>query len=604
MTPSAQRRSLWLAVAWFTLFALVMLADAFEHFANHGSKDWNCIFGQAQAELVSLRDHGEFPLWNPWRAGGQPSLAQPVGMLLSPITPLVLLFGVVAGFKLALVPIFVVGCLGMWKYAGELGLRGAARYAPAVALFGSSIFPLYVSGGLPNWLITLASAPWMVWALRRSLDDVRYVLLLGALVACQLFAGAIDRFIMIPLVLGLDATWIAVQRRSLRSLVRLAMALAFGALLASLKMVPLLEVFVSYPREIAADTRAVPPAMLLRLLLDSTPPDLVRLDAAFVDVGDGNTLYWINAGAYVGVAVVALAALGSTRLRACWPIALNAFLFTWLSLGSSVSPSLWNALHHFPFFSSLRGPERQLLWVVFFGALLAGYGVQSLTHLLERAFARSAWADRAPHLSAAVSGVLVLAIAAHLVDANRGIVASAFTVRAPAGLSDGGWLHRPESAAPFRQTSYRLHPLMWRGPLWEAVVRNEGNLAGMVNIPMPVAALSSESERYKGEAWVTGRKGTAEVVARTANRVRVRARLEADGQLVLNQNYAPGWRASQGEVRSAKHRLAVRLPSGEHDVELVYRPTSVAVGMLGTTLALAVAAWTLARTHGRSRTGP
>ena len=73
----------------------------------------------------------------------------------------VLVFGVVTAFKLVLLPLYVFGALGMVALARELGLGRAAGFVPALVFFGSSLYPLFLAGGLPNWLFGMSLLPWM-----------------------------------------------------------------------------------------------------------------------------------------------------------------------------------------------------------------------------------------------------------------------------------------------------------------------------------------------------------------------------------------------------------------------------------------------------------
>src|SRR6185369_12767013 len=161
-------RESWLAVIAFSALGLVLLHGSFRRFDYLGGKDWNAFIGQAQVELTTLRDYRQLPLWNPWRAGGQVSLAQPESMLFTPVTPLAMLVGVVPAFKLLLLPLFLLGCAGMWALGGILGLAGLPRAVPVFVFFGSSIFPLYVCGGMPSWLAGMALLPWLMLFHRRA----------------------------------------------------------------------------------------------------------------------------------------------------------------------------------------------------------------------------------------------------------------------------------------------------------------------------------------------------------------------------------------------------------------------------------------------------
>src|SRR5439155_1260628 len=225
---------------------------AFQGWQRLGGKDWNAFLGQAEAEVMTVKAYHQLPLWNPWRKGGQVSFAQPESMLLSPVTPLALLFGVPAAFKLLVLPLFVFGCAGMWTLAGYFGLSGWPRMTPGLVFFGSSVFPLYLSGGLPNWLCAVALLPWLIWLYARGLDDHRFLLGAAAAYAAFIFCGAIYQFVLIPVFLGFHAACLALARRSGRPLLGLAAVIAGGGALAALRLVPIAEVYLAFPRELAA----------------------------------------------------------------------------------------------------------------------------------------------------------------------------------------------------------------------------------------------------------------------------------------------------------------------------------------------------------------
>lgn len=573
------------AALLFTLLAIVMLAGAFRDFGNLGAKDWESILGQAQAELTSVRDYGQLPLWNPWRAGGQPSLAQPGSLFLSPVTPLVFLVGVLPAFKLLLVVLFVVGCLGLWALAGYLGLSGPARLVPAVVFFGSSAYPLCVSGGLPHWLFAMALLPWLFLFHRRAMDGARFILPAGLVYAGLVFWGGLDRAVQVPLLLGIDALCVAFSRRSAMPLLALAAVLALGVSLAAVRVAPIAEIYLAYPREMEAATSFVPPGLLPRLLLSTELPDLASLGGSFIQAGDGNLVNWINAGSYVGPVALVLAAAGALlRARSTWVFSLLAVVVLWLCFGTGVEPSLWWLLNQLPVFGSMRGPERLMALFVFFLALLAGYGFDAFGKLLD-----SRWrgGDAGKRM---LEGAALLALTLPLLWVNAPISATAFIVDPPTGPGSGGWFERRAPRPPFRQTLHQVHEHRWRGILFEPVLRNEGNLLGHSNIPNPRAAHPDGHPRYRGEVYL--KKGRGSVSAEiTPNVIRVTADVDEPDRLVVNQNFFPGWRAdgtSSAPLLPFHGLLSLDLDPGHHELTLSYRPASVMIGA-GISTATAVA---------------
>ncbi len=86
-----------------------------------------------------------------------------------------------------------------------------------------------------------------------------------------------------------------------------------------------------------------------------------------------------------------------------------------------------------------------------------------------------------------------------------------------------------------------------------------------------------------------------ELAAYAPNRVRISARLACSGMVVLNDTFAPGWRAfvdgKESPIIVAYGKLrGVMAPAGAHEVEFRYRPWSVAAAGLATALAALTAA--------------
>jgi hypothetical protein len=94
------------------------------------------------------------------------------------------------------------------------------------------------------------------------------------------------------------------------------------------------------------------------------------------------------------------------------------------------------------------------------------------------------------------------------------------------------------------------------------------------------------------EAPAAGGGGSASIVSYDPERVRVRARSEGPGLLVLGDNYFPGWKAKVDGRSVPVERVdylfrGVRLGNGEHVVEFRYEPLSWRIGWIVSVIALA-----------------
>jgi hypothetical protein len=77
--------------------------------------------------------------------------------------------------------------------------------------------------------------------------------------------------------------------------------------------------------------------------------------------------------------------------------------------------------------------------------------------------------------------------------------------------------------------------------------------------------------------------GSCSIEELIPDRVRLKASLSSPGVLLLVDTYDPGWhvRVDRKEAPLLRANLAFRavaLPAGSHEVELLYRPSSVAIG--------------------------
>ncbi len=104
-----------------------------------------------------------------------------------------------------------------------------------------------------------------------------------------------------------------------------------------------------------------------------------------------------------------------------------------------------------------------------------------------------------------------------------------------------------------------------------------------------------EANRQAGAPGGLPAGGQVRLIIDSPRRVVLRAELPADGIVVLNDSWYPGWRAyvdgHETPILPANLMFrAVAVPAGAHEIELVYRPVSWVAGAIVTLLACLVAA--------------
>ncbi len=473
------RRRIATAAALILGFAIFSLAHRLQVVDPLTSKGWNAFFGEAQAELTSLVRDGEFPMWNPWRRGGQVAFGHPDSMFLSLVTPLAWVFGVGLAFKLLIVPLAMFLGFGAWRFAGELQLKGSARLAPALACIASSAIPLYVEIGAPNALFAYAFLPWILTLRRVGVRDHRAAVLGGFALAAVVFAGGFDHFVLFLGIVAVDASVDAAIARSWRPLAIGLTLLLFGSACALVRLLPICEVL----RFASHDTNS---------LAAQRPISFSLLREAFLDPAGGNY------GCNFGTPCVVLAALGLLfRPRRAGVLVVSGALLLAVVLGRGPIGNPWNALHS----PEATGTAEAVAFVCVPAglvlSLLVGFGVEALETWLRRARVANA-----PNLSL----LLVVLVTAIPAAAHRKISAPRDDLGDPGAdsrLASGGAVRSSDSP-------------IYRGEVFLANGSGDVVVARTVNSIHVQAALERDDTLVVNQngfpGFVAKRSGSGEIV--------------------------------------------------------------------------------------------
>ena len=555
--------------ALFTGLALALTWPALETAGQMNFfRDAQVLMHYEQQAVRSLVEHGELPLWDPWYCGGVYALGTPQSRFAAPTFLLSLVFGALRAEALTVFAMLALGMEGAYRYARSYGAGpvGALLAAPIFAASGN-----FATSFFHGWInfYGFALVPWVGWGARRILREERpsgvVVMATGAAFILGFggtYAAPLTAVLCAFELLTASGAWLRAPRRARVPLGLLASAAAFAIGLSALRLLPLLETLAVADR-LLADRPGLP-----------IEPTLAML---FGELGfHGNNLRNLDGAFYIGALCLPAALLGAARFRA-WPLVAGSGLFLWMATGYAHGWSPFVGLRELPLFSSLRYPERYLILLALFVAVLAAVGV---SRLLDASRRRPLWLLPA----AAVIGAL-LANLGPMMERHHAPVAHMELVAPPA--------HR---AGPFHQARGNRWALGYYTPL------NRGSLSCWDAYPVPMSPLL-RADLPAEEYLVDPEAGSVERRTWSPHRVALRAALEREGRVRVNQNWHPGWRASVGRVISDQGLLAVDLPRGEHDVVLSFAPRSAIAGGVGTALALLGLCLVWARARRRDRLG-
>ncbi len=320
------------------------------------------------------------PLWNPHVMGGRPFLANAQSAIFSPFTvPVYLLptwkaLGVIAILKL------LVAAFGTFLLGRALGMRfGGALLAGVVYAFGT-FFVAWLAWPLTNVF------PLLPWLLLLSEQVVRRpgplpVAGLGALVALAFFGGHPEttfHTIVATVVFFAFRLLLAWRQgggpvtRLVRPSAAFAGALALGAALAALMLVPLLELFL-HSADYARRADTAPGHASVRYLGAFFLPDYWGRPTQTPLIADIVS----NRGFYAGGLTLMLASAALILRPSATRIAFAAFAAVTLAVVLGADP-FFAAVTALPGFSTAHN-GRMVFLVLFCLAMLAGWGLDDIT---------------------------------------------------------------------------------------------------------------------------------------------------------------------------------------------------------------------------------
>jgi hypothetical protein len=609
----------------------------------------------------SVAQTHRLPFWNPYFGGGLPVGADPLAALFYPPTLLVHLLPVRTFFLVLVMVHLLVAGLGTLLLARRvLRLPVLPALVAAVSYMATPRLLSHLGAGHVTIVQTVAWYPWLALACRATLAHPRRQgPLLAVCLGLLLLAGHPQMAYYGILMLAGLAAWELLQRqrtqgwRSLYApLVGLLAAGVLGLLLASLHLLPLLELTSRSTRQLSLSSGDAIPLFSFLSSLVVLPPQA------------GSPWEGLLAP---GLAVLTLAFVATVaRWRRVWPLVLGAGLVAGLAIGNT-SPLYLVVSRLLPDLDLFRGLARIWFLGLLLLALLAGIGTAVLQQTVRRFSLRGT--------TALAGSLTLLLVASSLVAIDTGYTrtaaltpvitpsALARTVQRLAGsgriydeqenitqtdavtlqlrLADGwdpllieSYASYMQHAGNYAHSGYTLHipydapsvqpdaarlglmnvslvvsrrPLT--DPLLQPVAEVDGTLiyrntadAGPAYLVQPDAAGKLPTLEQFGKP-----EGGVQSAILTPEQEIFRVASSREAYLVIATPQFPGWTVSlDGHMAPlqlfAGVMPAIKLGPGTHILSYTYTPTSVQPGaLLSATGLLLILAWLLIGRFGKRR---
>jgi hypothetical protein len=576
--PITRREAAWLAVgslAFALVFSYPLLCDfvylgpgvsgwitqgpRFGHLSQYPvNGDWDSFTQLRWVPYWTVLHFHQWPFWNPYKCGGMPMLANPEASIVTPFFLLDLLLGIRAAVVAEIVLHLVIA------FSGGYVLARAMKLSPLAAVVCGSVFPasswffLHMATGHLNFL-PATYLPWIAALLHISID--RRCLTAAALsgLCCALtFTEGNYSAVFAVILVGTICVIYSMVRVSIFPLLSGIVTGLFAAGFSATKLIPAAQLMMTHPR--AEFGPAWDTFQMMLIYVFSRDQDFYRTNVSvfgFHEYGGYISLFF---------ALLACASVAGSWL-ALLPWLVGAIEFFHLAMGNTQPYSLITFLSRLPFANDFHLPARFVIPFVFSAGVVAALGAEVLIRAMPR------WGGR----------IVFVLIALGLADS--------WLVGPPNLRYSYHEVPQYLSASPeFRQV-WSDNPFN----LIEMAQANQGSVHcpgyGEYEIPTRVAGYNQPG--YRGECYLEGGVGRVSLVDWSPNRLSFELSMLAPGNLIVNQNYYPGWTVVQGsgKVFSAGGLIAVAVPRGQSLISLAFRPTNIVSACVVTLITILALAW-------------
>ena len=397
------------------------------------------------------------------------------------------------------------------------------------------------------------------------------------------FGGGVYHFLILVLVMALYTLFMVIEKKSFKYLKIIGLIFLLTLGLGAIKFFPTIEYLKEYPRVWNSPTKIGYSIMGLYKSLTLRDQSL-QSSIGLEGIHPGLIHPFINGfshrmeenGMYIGYVPLILGLTGLLLgWKKNWKLLLIFFMFLWISLGSMPFFSLWNLIHEFPLYSSLRVPQRFRIIFMLAFSIFCGIGLSKL-HIKSLGFAKK----RAVNT---IFIILILIITFDLTAINSKELKNAFIIESPAINKEQEFIQfivENEITAPYHGWSNGY--LMFK--------QNQGNIdCCWESIDQPTQAIPFNDKDYIGEVFLFKQKTPMEVLDWSPNRVAVKVSSKKDDYLVLNQNLIKGWKvkgSKDNKIESVKGLVAAKVDKETTNVAFYYLPNSFIIGAIISFLSL------------------
>jgi hypothetical protein len=525
--------------------------DHLRRFPANG--DWDMFTQLRWVPYYTITHFHQLPFWNPYKCGGMGMLSNPESSVISPFLIPYLLIGQHAGLYIEILVHLAMAISGGYVLARAIGLGRIAALVSAVVFPSSSWLYLHLSLGhlnfLPALYIPWIAALFMISIARRKLLPAA----IGGLLCAFTLTEGNYTFLYTAIIIGSLSLALALLDLSIWPAISGLVIGLFGLGFSALKLIPMSQQLTIYPK-VAFGLENIT-VRKISVFLFSREQDLYH--------PSGAEFLFAEYGAYISAFFVVLAVTGViSRPVKTLPWVVPAVIFFLFARGFTGDHSAVFLIRLLPLSASAGLTGRYLIPFVFCVGVIAAIGAD---YLVSNFGSWGRWT---------AVGFIVLGIT------DSWLV----------GPPNLRYLFHGDIAPVAPSSEFRQYWVGNPGIQTEIAQANMGsvNCQGYGYNDIPENPLGYNQTGYRGEYYLLG-PGQVNQTLWTPNRLRYEVSVSVPSSLVVNQNYYPGWRlrSGNGELYVQNGLIAVRIPPGRNQIELVYAPEHILLAFALTMAALA-----------------
>jgi hypothetical protein len=501
-----------IATLIFLIITIIFSYPLYNNLNNWGIHDWDQHLFYEGAARISIIEHHQFPLWNPYQCGGNVLFANPQSSFLSIHFPITLLFGEVIGTKIAIMLYLFIGLLGTWFLSRHLKLGIISSYIPSIIIFLSGVYTIRMTVGHTNWFY-LAFIPWIFLCYLKAEQSKLHIIPASLLLALMFFGGGIHPFMITVLILATYATVEAVKNKRIKAIITVAIIILLFITFAAIKLVPTLAI---QNEMLPIEQTDIQPNTLTTLWQSLTDrhPDLTYSTAPLWQ--------WHEYFGYIGILPLLLFIFAFFKWKETKTYIIATTTIFIIILSQNLIPPLWNMLYKIPFASLFHGPSRFLFAAIFFIAIAVGY---VLTHV-----------EKSNKKHAKIILLIIFAfLFIDLAAVNANLFNQGLTVEPQKTTSSSFYSVYAENK---EQNTEQYLTLLSNKGIWNCYERFYPAAQGAI----PKENFEGQQYgNYHGEAYIAETNQEQTITFWSPNKVTVE--VTEPSTLILNQNYVNGWKA-------------------------------------------------------------